>query len=135
MIQQVRLLRGVLCAVLCILPYSAFSEIYIRTDEQGRVHYGDAVAAGGEGQWREHTDLPALNRARAHPVSTSAERKPVVRKQALRKKAAKPGCKKYREKIAHYQDKLRSGYREPAGNRYRLKIRQLSAYLRENCRK
>lgn len=125
----------VLIIYIIIFPTSATAALYKWQDADGRVHYSDTPPSVSQSNLALEYQHPADNRIEPPAVIAPRKKaKPRKKHRAKRRKVATVSCGKYQQKIDKIQRQLRSGYREPKGNKLRSRRRELSKKLRQ-CRK
>lgn len=125
----------VLIIYIIICPTSATAALYKWQDADGRVHYSDTPPSVSQSNLALEYQPPADNRIEPPAVIALRKKaKPRKKHRAKRRKVATVSCGKYQQKIDKIQRQLRSGYREPKGNKLRSRRRELSKKLRQ-CRK
>jgi hypothetical protein len=107
--------------------------VYQWVDEKGRLHFSDQKPAG---QSAEPVKPLQLNRAKpvtaAEPYRASPPGlKPS--KRATKKSSFNSDCQKLQVKLQRVENKLRSGYKEPKGNKLRAQRRELVSAQRKAC--
>lgn len=158
---QYRLIPAWSAALVLISSFTltplAEAKIYKWRDSEGDTHYSDRpppvrridgppAASDNSANRSEEisADLPYLHSMqapaklfpkRSTQVAPKTNRTP--KRQAAKKSNAQAlarQCQGYRNQIASINKQLRSGYREPKGNRLRSRRRELSDKLYRQCR-
>lgn len=123
------------------------TEIYRWRDAQGRLHYGEHLPQDADYEQLDESMLPPLHMVPAHTNSgpeksaqpdtkstqSSQKKSRAKNRSGVKENPAIQRCRRYKEQLETIQAKLRAGYREPQGNRLRLRRRQLEQRQREEC--
>ena len=112
------------------------TELYRWVDDTGKVNISDTRPRHIDSQQIQVFRLSAPN-IMQKPASTArlAKKTPSKQKKKKRRSSVKKrlDCARYQRKLAAVQERLRSGYREPEGNKLRARRREYRDLLR-NCR-
>lgn len=133
-------LTGFLTGLLAMMPLCAAAEspvLYQWTDQWGKRHISDRKPLQDEFKVLDPNTLPAIQRipsVQSKPKSAVSQRKSRPSRKVKKKRRKKVDCSKYEKRLEGIQEKLRRGYREPQGNKLRLKRRTYRDLL-YNCRK
>ncbi|NIB38722.1 DUF4124 domain-containing protein [Pseudomaricurvus alkylphenolicus] len=127
-----------LISLLLISQFASVATIYKWKDEHGTTHYGDHVPGNQEATAVKPNDLPHIHGSEA-PKSIEFWKRPknesnkryTARTQRSRRSNK---CGQYEQKIEAINSALRSGYKEPKGNKLRAKRRKYKDLLYEQCR-
>lgn len=122
---------GILIYVWWGLPFAANAELYKWVDAMGRIHYSD-IAPTLDQKLLDYS-APADNRI-SPPADIKYPKSALKKKNKAFRRRAHVSCEKYQNRIKKVQKQLRSGYKEPRGNKLRAKKRELNERLRR-CRK
>lgn len=112
------------------------TDIYKWVDADGGIHYGDHPPANVSA-----APLVQPTPTRIHSVATPAVA-PAVRRRSARGNRARRNvhgddlqqrCAAYRRRIRALEQRMRHGYAEPAGNRWRARKREWTERLYREC--
>lgn len=113
------------------------AEMYRWVDADGKLHISDTKPQHGDYQRVEQQRLPAANSMQKPVVMPHTGKKTASKRNGnppARVKKKRLNCSKYERRLAAVQQRLRSGYREPAGNKLRAQRREYRDLL-INCRR
>jgi hypothetical protein len=137
--------------VVLFLVFSAslaFGQVYQWVDENGVRHFSDQPPPDGrESEQAKTSRLSTYSPAPAprvpNPTGASAPAASAPRVIVVPEQSAAPAppasgrneylCQSYLNQLEYIRIQLRSGYREPRGNRLRAERRELSTRYRSEC--
>lgn len=127
-----------LIGLLLVSQFASAATIYKWKDEHGKTHYGDQAPGNHEATAVRPNDLPHIHSSE-EPKRIEFWKRP-KRKSKMRDTAKtqrskhRNKCRQYEQKIEAINSALRSGYKEPKGNKLRAKRRKYKDLLYEQCR-
>lgn len=128
-----------LCVLLALAAFTSAASavnVYKWVDADGGIHYGDSPPAEVSAELIDQRALPYVHSTATPPPAPAARRHSGRRGQARavrRRDGQSQRCANYRRHIRQIEQRMRHGYAEPAGNRWRESKRKWAQRLYREC--
>lgn len=130
------MVRWCVLVALAAIAVPAFAgDIYKWVDADGGIHFADRPPGDGSAVEIDSRAPPRIHSLPPPALAPVTRSRPTRRRPQVRRRTDRPArrCETYRRHIRLIERRMRHGYAEPAGNRWRARKRKWTERLYREC--